>query len=84
MKLKKLFGLRKLLLATAAVMAAGFLVANDANATNGYFSHAYSIKNKGMAGAGVAAPLDAMVPSTNPGMDFLRIQIQTKFSILEA
>jgi long-chain fatty acid transport protein len=47
-------------------MAAGLLVANDANATNGYFSHAYSIKNKGMAGAGVAVPLDAMVTSTNP------------------
>ena len=66
MKLKKIIGLGNLLLGTAAIMAAGFLVANDANATNGYFSHAYSIKNKGMAGAGVAAPLDAMVPSTNP------------------
>ena len=66
MKLKKIIGLRNLLLGTAAVMAAGFLVTSDANATNGYFSHAYSIKNKGMAGAGVAAPLDAMVPSTNP------------------
>ncbi|KPK28376.1 MAG: hypothetical protein AMJ61_02675 [Desulfobacterales bacterium SG8_35_2] len=58
--------MRNLLLGSAAVMAAGLLVANDANATNGYFSHAYSIKNKGMAGAGVAAPLDAMVPSLNP------------------
>jgi len=66
MKQKKFMGMRNLLLGTAAVMASGFLVANDANATNGYFSHAYSIKNKGMAGAGVAAPLDAMVPSTNP------------------
>ena len=66
MKQKKLIGLRNLLLGSAAVMAAGLLAANDANATNGYFSHAYSIKNKGMAGAGVAAPLDAMVPSTNP------------------
>jgi len=66
MKRKKIIRLRNLLLGTAAVMTAGLLVANDANATNGYFSHAYSIKNKGMAGAGVAAPLDAMVPSTNP------------------
>ena len=66
MKQKKCIGLRNLLLGSAAVMAAGLLVANDANATNGYFSHAYSIKNKGMAGAGVAAPLDAMVPSLNP------------------
>ena len=66
MKLKKIIGLRNLLLGSAAVLAAGLLVANDANATNGYFSHAYSIKNKGMAGAGVAAPMDAMVPSLNP------------------
>ncbi len=66
MKQKKRIGLRNLLLGSAAVMAAGLLVANDANATNGYFGHGYSIKNKGMAGAGVAAPMDAMVPSTNP------------------
>ena len=66
MKQKKLIGMRNLLLCSAAVMAAGLLAAGDANATNGYFSHAYSIKNKGMAGAGVAAPLDAMVPSINP------------------
>ncbi|MGW8288432.1 MAG: OmpP1/FadL family transporter, partial [Desulfobulbales bacterium] len=66
MKQKKFMRLRNLLLGSAAVMAAGLLVANDANATNGYFSHAYSIKSKGMAGAGVAAPLDAMVPATNP------------------
>jgi long-chain fatty acid transport protein len=66
MKQKKRIGLRNLLLGSAAIMAAGLLVANDANATNGYFSHGYSIKNKGMAGAGVAAPLDSMVPATNP------------------
>ncbi|MGB6289839.1 MAG: hypothetical protein WBF36_06895, partial [Desulfobulbales bacterium] len=64
MKQKKRIGLRNLLLGSAAIMAAGLLVANDANATNGYFGHGYSIKNKGMAGAGVAAPLDAMVPAT--------------------
>jgi long-chain fatty acid transport protein len=66
MKQKKLIGLRNLLLGSAVVMAAGLLAANDASATNGYFSHAYSIKTKGMAGAGVAAPLDAMIPSLNP------------------
>jgi long-chain fatty acid transport protein len=57
-----------MLLCTAAVMAAGLLVANDANATNGYFSHGYSIKNKGLAGAGVALPLDALGPATNPAL----------------
>ncbi len=38
-----------------------------ASATNGYFTHGYSIKNKGLAGAGVALPLDALSPSMNPG-----------------
>jgi len=68
MKQKKLIGLRSLLLGTAAVMAVGMLTANDANATNGYFSHGYSIKNKALAGAGVALPLDALGSSTNPAI----------------
>jgi long-chain fatty acid transport protein len=66
MKQKKLIGLRNLLLGTAAVTAVGFLAASDANATNGYFAHGYSIKNKGLAGAGVALPLDGMAASMNP------------------
>jgi len=56
----------KKLLVTAAALGLAIGFAATASATNGYFSHAYSIKNKGMAGAGVAAPMDAMVPSTNP------------------
>lgn len=35
-------------------------------ATNGYFSHAYSTKSSGLAGAGVALPEDAMASATNP------------------
>ncbi len=66
MKQKKLIGLRNLLLSTAAVAAVGLLAAGDANATNGYFAHGYSIKNKGLAGAGVALPLDGLAASTNP------------------
>jgi long-chain fatty acid transport protein len=66
MKQKKLIGLRNLLLGSAAILVAGLLVANDANATNGYFAHGYSIKNKALAGAGVALPLDALGPATNP------------------
>ena len=54
MKQKKFTGLRNLLLGSAAVIAAGMLTAGDANATNGYFAHGYSIKNKGLAGVGVA------------------------------
>lgn len=37
-----------------------------ASATNGYFTHGYSIKNKALAGAGVALPLDALSASMNP------------------
>jgi long-chain fatty acid transport protein len=57
--------MKKLLITAAALGLTVGLVAT-ASATNGYFSHGYSIKNKGMAGAGVAAPLDSMVVATNP------------------
>ena len=41
-------------------------------ATNGYFSHGTGIKNKAMAGAGVAMPQDALAGATNPaGMAFV-------------
>ncbi|MDW3095528.1 MAG: outer membrane protein transport protein [Gammaproteobacteria bacterium] len=41
-------------------------------ATNGYFSHGTGIKNKAMAGAGVALPQDALAGATNPaGMAFV-------------
>jgi hypothetical protein len=36
------------------------------SATNGYFSHGFGTASKGMAGAGVALPLDSMAPATNP------------------
>lgn len=42
------------------------------NATNGYFSHGTGIKNRALAGAGVAFPQDAMAGATNPaGMVFI-------------
>jgi len=37
-----------------------------AHATNGYFSHGFGIKAKGMAGVGIALPQDAMAAATNP------------------
>jgi len=41
-------------------------------ATNGYFAHGYGTKNKGLVGAGVALPEDAMIAATNPaGMVFV-------------
>lgn len=50
------------------VLAALFLLSfvGIAFATNGYFSHGYSIKNKALAGAGVALPLDSLSASMNP------------------
>lgn len=50
-------------LAALAVMA-GPLTA--AMATDGYFSHGYGMKAKGMGGVGIALPQDAMAAATNP------------------
>ena len=35
-------------------------------ATNGYFSHGYGAKSKGLAGGGIALPQDAMAAANNP------------------
>jgi long-chain fatty acid transport protein len=54
-------------LAIAGVMAPGMALA-----TNGYFSHGYGMKAKGMAGVGIALPQDALAAATNPaGMAFV-------------
>ena len=56
----------------AAMVAAGLVASFGANATNGYFSHGYGTKSKGLAGGGVALPQDAMAAATNPaGMVFV-------------
>ena len=48
------------------------LISYNSNATNGYFSHGNGIKNRALAGAGVAFPQDAMAGATNPaGMAFI-------------
>ncbi|MDB6062192.1 MAG: long-chain fatty acid transporter [Verrucomicrobiaceae bacterium] len=54
----------RLAVAIAALSAIGFMT--EANATNGYFSHGYGIKAKGLAGAGIALPQDAFAIATNP------------------
>jgi long-chain fatty acid transport protein len=46
-------------LALAGVVAPAF-------ATNGYFSHGYGIKSKGMAGVGIAYGQDSLAAATNP------------------
>lgn len=55
-----------------AIAVAGILAAPAVNATNGYFAHGYSTKEKGLAGAGTAYSQDAMAAATNPaGMAFV-------------
>lgn len=42
------------------------LVAAQASATNGYFSHGYGSKAEGIAGVAVALPQDALAAASNP------------------
>ncbi len=49
-----------------AVLVAAAAASTGALATNGYFSHGYGIKAKGMGGAGIALPQDSMAAATNP------------------
>jgi long-chain fatty acid transport protein len=56
----------------ASAVALGLAAPMAAMATNGYFSHGYGTKNKGLGGGGVALPQDAMAAATNPaGMVFV-------------
>lgn len=54
---------KKLSLMLAAVCS---VAAPAAFATNGYFAHGYSIKEKGTVGSGVALPRDSLAAATNP------------------
>ena len=47
-------------------MAFGIALAPTAYATNGYFAHGYGLKAKGMAGAAIALPQDAIAAAYNP------------------
>lgn len=49
-----------------ALLPALALVSTATHATNGYLAHGYGTKSKGMAGAGVALPQDALTIATNP------------------
>ncbi|MFQ5755289.1 MAG: OmpP1/FadL family transporter [Acidiferrobacterales bacterium] len=54
--------------------AVGLAVSAPASvfATNGYFSHGFSVKEKALAGAGVAFPQDSLAAANNPaGMVFV-------------
>ncbi|MCW8955795.1 MAG: outer membrane protein transport protein [Gammaproteobacteria bacterium] len=56
-------GFKKSLL---AITVTGLLIAPAAHATNGYFAHGYSTKEKGLAGAGVAHSQDTLAAANNP------------------
>lgn len=58
--------LRPAILALALAAGVTLALATPAQATNGYFSHGYGIKAKGMAGVGIALPQDALAAATNP------------------
>jgi long-chain fatty acid transport protein len=54
------------------IAISGVLLSPAVNATNGYFGHGYSTKEKGLAGAGTAYSQDAMAAATNPaGLAFV-------------
>ncbi|MGV6852138.1 MAG: OmpP1/FadL family transporter [bacterium] len=53
-------------LTLAISIAAALGLATQAQATNGYFSHAFSTKEAGLAGAGVATAQDTLSAATNP------------------
>ncbi len=57
-------GLRFAVSAIALTFAAG--LAGEALATEGYFQHAYGLRHKALAGAGVASAEDATAISLNP------------------
>ena len=49
-------------MAALAILLAG----TSARATDGYFDIGFGVKAKGIGGAGVAFPQDALAPATNP------------------
>ena len=57
MKIKKL---------VVSMFAVGMMATPLAHATNGYFSHGYGMKAKGMGGAATAMAIDAMGGANNP------------------
>ncbi len=51
-------------------------------ATNGYFAHGYSVKNKALGGAGTALSVDSLAAATNPaGMVFVGTRFDVGVSV---
>ena len=49
-----------------ALAVSALFTLQTASATNGYFTHGLGVKNKGMAGAGTAAPAETISAASNP------------------
>lgn len=65
-----------------SLVFATMLASPAAFATNGYFAHGYSTKEKGLVGAGVALPQDALAAATNPaGMVMVGSRIDVGVSL---
>lgn len=63
---------RFILASRIAILGFSALAATSTHATDGYFDYGYGIKAKGIGGAGVAFPQDAIAPASNPaGAAFL-------------
>lgn len=58
--------INKMMLKLGALCIAFSFIGSSVWATNGYFSHGTGTKSKGMGGAGVALPQDALASATNP------------------
>lgn len=56
------------ILTWAALAVGATMLAAPASATNGYFANGYSVKSKGMAGAGVALETGIMGLANNPAL----------------
>lgn len=59
-------GKRRAEFARAGCAALCLAATGAVNATDGYFSHGYGMRSKGMGGVGVALPFDAMAGANNP------------------
>ena len=64
---KSFRGSHCLILIILLLVGTGF-IANNAYATNGYFSHGYSIESMALGGAGVALPQGSLDASVNPAL----------------
>jgi long-chain fatty acid transport protein len=48
------------------ILTVGLAIFQQAQATNGYFSHGYGVKAQGIGGVGIALPQDSLAAATNP------------------